>query len=164
MESNLARGEESNVSDKLEGGCFCKSVRYRLASAPMFVHCCHCRNCQSQTGSAFVLNALIETDRIEVLSGEPEPTTVESGSGRPHDIYRCPECRTAVWSDYGRRAGVRFVRVGTLDDPTALSPDVHIFTRSKLPWVRLPENSTRRNECLLWCRQVEVHSPTRRTA
>jgi hypothetical protein len=106
----------------------------------MFVHCCHCRNCQIQTGSAFVLNALIETDRIEKLSGEPELTTVESGSGNPHDIYRCPDCRTAVWSDYGRRPGLRFVRVGTLDDPAALSPDVHIFTRSKLPWVRLSEN------------------------
>ena len=128
------------MSDTLEGGCFCRKVRYRLTSAPMFVHCCHCRNCQAQTGSAFVLNALIETDRIEKLSGEPELTTVESGSGHPHDIYRCPDCRTAVWSDYGRRPGLRFVRVGTLDDPTALSPDVHIFTRSKLPWVRLPEN------------------------
>jgi hypothetical protein len=131
---------EAIMSDTLEGGCFCRKVRYRLTSAPMFVHCCHCRNCQAQTGSAFVLNALIETDRIEQLSGEPELTTVESGSGQPHDIYRCPDCRTAVWSDYGRRPGLRFVRVGTLDDPTALSPDVHIFTRSKLPWVRLPEN------------------------
>jgi hypothetical protein len=128
------------MSDKLEGGCFCRSVRYTLTSAPMFVHCCHCRNCQSQTGSAFVLNALIETDRIEVLSGEPEITTVESGSGHPHDIYRCTDCRIALWSDYGRRPGLRFVRVGTLDDPTALSPDVHIFTRSKLPWIRLPED------------------------
>ena len=132
------------MSHSLEGGCFCRKVRYRLTSAPMFVHCCHCRNCQVQTGSAFVLNALIETARIEKLCGEPEITTVESGSGDPHDIYRCPDCRTAVWSDYGRRPGLRFVRVGTLDDPTALSPDVHIFTRSKLPWVRLPENA---NSC-----------------
>ena len=129
------------MSDTFEGGCFCRAVRYRLTSAPMFVHCCHCRNCQTQTGSAFVLNALIETDRIEVLAVAPEFTTVESGSGRPHDIYRCPDCRTAVWSDYGRRPGMRFVRIGTLDDPTALSPDVHIFTRSKLPWVGLPENA-----------------------
>jgi hypothetical protein len=131
---------EAIMSDTLEGGCFCRKVRYRLTSAPMFVHCCHCRNCQAQTGSAFVLNALIETDRIEKLSGEPEITTVESGSGKPHDIYRCPDCRVAVWSDYGRRPGVRFVRIGTLDDPAALSPDVHIFTRSKLPWIRLPES------------------------
>ena len=128
------------MSDRLEGGCFCSKVRYALTSAPMFVHCCHCRNCQTQTGSAFVLNALIETDRIEKLSGEPAPTTVESGSSQPHDIYRCPDCLTAVWSDYGRRPALRFVRVGTLDDPAALAPDVHIFTRSKLPWIRLPDN------------------------
>jgi len=106
----------------------------------MFVHCCHCLNCQSQTGSAFVINALIETDRIELLVGEPIVTALRSGGGGPHDIYRCPECLTAVWSDYGRRPWLRFVRVGTLDDPTVLSPDVHIFTRSKQPWVGLPES------------------------
>lgn len=129
------------MRDTFEGGCFCGKIRYGLSSRPMFVHCCHCRNCQSQTGSAFVINALIETQRIEILAGRPESTTVESGSGRPHDVYRCPDCRTAVWSDYGRRPGIRFVRVGTLDDPAALAPDVHIFTRSKLPWVRLPEDA-----------------------
>ncbi len=106
----------------------------------MIVHCCHCLNCQSQTGSAFVINALIETDRIQLLGGEPAVTELESGGGGPHDVYRCPDCLTAVWSDYGRRSGLRFVRVGTLDDPTTLSPDVHIFTRSKQPWVGLPEN------------------------
>jgi len=126
------------MSGHLEGGCFCKSVRYVLTSAPMFVHCCHCLNCQSQTGSAFVINAIIETARIDLLSGAPIVTELESGDGAPHDIYRCPDCLCAVWSDYGRRPGIRFVRVGTLDDPTALSPDVHIFTRSKQPWVGLP--------------------------
>ena len=123
----------------LEGGCACGAVRYRLASEPMFVHCCHCPDCQRQTGSAFVLNALIETDRIAVLSGAPEPVQMPTDSGRPHEIFRCPKCQTAVWSDYGRRGVLRFVRVGTLDDPGALAPDVHIYTRSKLPWVRLPE-------------------------
>jgi hypothetical protein len=126
------------MSDGLEGGCACGSVRYRLGSAPMFVHCCHCRDCQRQTGSAFVLNAMIETDRIALLSGDPKPVGVPTESGRPHDIHRCPHCQTALWSDYGRRPQLRFVRVGTLDNPTALSPDVHIFTRSKLPWVTLP--------------------------
>jgi hypothetical protein len=114
-------------------------VRYRLGSAPMFVHCCHCLDCQRQTGSAFVINALIETDRITLLSGDPAPVAVPTDSGRPHEIYRCPACRIALWSDYGRRPALRFVRVGTLDDPAALPPDVHIYTRSKLPWVRLPE-------------------------
>jgi hypothetical protein len=125
---------------KFEGGCACGAVRYRLNSKPMFVHCCHCRDCQRQTGSAFVINALIETDRIALLSGEPESVGVPTDSGRPHDIYRCPKCRTALWSDYGRRPTLRFVRVGTLDEPSALSPDVHIFTRSKVPWVGLPSN------------------------
>ena len=123
-----------------EGGCACGAVRYRLNSKPMFVNCCHCRDCQRQTGSAFVINALIESARIEMLSGGPEPIGVPTDSGRPHDIYRCPNCRTALWSDYGRRPGLRFVRVGTLDEPSALSPDAHIFTRSKLPWVGLPRD------------------------
>jgi len=126
------------MADKLEGGCACGAVRYRLASPPMFVHCCHCLDCQRQTGSAFVLNALIETDRIALLAGKPEPVPVPTDSGRPHDIHRCPKCQTAVWSDYGRRPNLRFVRIGTLDDPTALAPDVHIYTRSKQPWVTLP--------------------------
>jgi len=123
----------------LDGGCACGAVRYRLASEPMFVHCCHCRDCQRQTGSAFVLNALIETNRIALLAGAPEVVPVPTDSGRPHDVHRCPTCKTAVWSDYGRRGVLRFVRVGTLDDPAALQPDVHIYTRSKLPWVRLPD-------------------------
>jgi hypothetical protein len=126
------------MTNPLDGGCACGTVRYRLASAPMFVHCCHCRDCQRQTGSAFVLNALIETDRVKLLSGAPEAVSVPTDSGRPHDVYRCPKCRTAVWSDYGRRGVMLFVRVGTLDDAAALPPDVHIFTRSKLPWITLP--------------------------
>lgn len=125
----------------LEGRCACGAVRYRLTSAPMFVHCCHCLDCQRQTGSAFVLNAIIEAERIALVAGEPQPVPVPADSGRPHDIHRCPACQTAMWSDYGRRPNYRFVRIGTLNDPTALAPDVHIFTRSKQPWVRLPEGA-----------------------
>ena len=128
------------MSEAYEGGCSCGAVRFRLTSPPMFVHCCHCLDCQRQTGSAFVINALIETDRIKLLSGAPEPVSMPTDSGRPHDIYRCPHCRVAVWSDYGRRPYLRFVRVGTLDDPSAIAPDVHIYTRSKVPWVALPAN------------------------
>jgi hypothetical protein len=123
----------------LEGGCSCGAVRYRLTRAPMLVHCCHCLDCQRQTGSAFVLNALIEADCVERLSGAPEPVSMPTDSGHPHDIYRCAICETAVWSDYGRRRVMIFLRTGTLDVPSALAPDVHIYTRSKLPWVTLPE-------------------------
>jgi hypothetical protein len=125
-------------NEKLEGGCACGAVRYRLASAPMFVHCCHCLDCQRQTGSAFVLNALIETARVEVLGAEPVRYEMPTESGRPHGIYRCAKCGIAVWSEYGGLTTVRFVRVGTLDDPRALAPEVHIYTRSKQPWVGLP--------------------------
>ncbi len=128
------------MAEGLQGRCACGAVRYALSSGPMFVHCCHCLDCQRQTGGAFVLNALIETDRIVVLQGEPAPVAVPTDSGRPHDIYRCPDCQTAMWSDYGGRPGLRFVRVGTLEDPSALAPDVHIFTRSKQPWVGLPND------------------------
>ena len=124
--------------ESFDGRCACGEVRYRLTSRPMFVHCCHCLDCQRQTGSAFVLNALIETDRIEMLAGEPAAVPVPTDSGGPHDVYRCRTCQTALWRDYGRRPGMRFVRVGTLEDPAAIPPDVHIFTRSKQPWVGLP--------------------------
>lgn len=123
-----------------EGGCACGAVRYRLEGDPLIVHCCHCLDCQRQTGSAFVLNALIESDRVTLLSGEPQPVTVPTDSGRPHDICRCPNCQTALWSDYGRRGWLWFVRAGTLDEPSALSPGVHIYTRSKLPWLTLPDD------------------------
>jgi hypothetical protein len=129
------------MAEPFDGRCACGAVRYRMTSRPMYVHCCHCRDCQRQTGSAFVINALIEADRVELLEGETGGIAVPTDSGLPHVIQRCPTCHVAVWSTYGGREIVRFVRVGTLDDPTAFTPDVHIYTRSKLPWVRLPEGA-----------------------
>jgi hypothetical protein len=123
----------------LEGGCACEAVRYQLTSEPLFVHCCHCLNCQRQTGSAFVINVLIEADRVQLLAGEPEPVAVPRDDGSEQTIWRCARCQIAVFSEYTSPM-VRFVRAGTLDDPSAVAPDVHIFTRSKLPWVTLPDS------------------------
>jgi len=126
----------------MEGGCACRAVRYRMTSAPLLVHCCHCRWCQRETGSAFVLNALIEADRVESLTGTPDVVLTPSESGKGQKIARCPACRVALWSNYaGMGDGVRFVRIGTLDDPDTLPPDVHIFTASKQPWVILPRET-----------------------
>ncbi len=122
----------------VEGGCSCGEVRYRLTSEPLFTHCCHCLNCQRQTGSAFVINLLIEADRVELLAGEPQPIDVARERGKQR-IWRCPTCQVAVYSKY-TSPKVRFVRAGTLDDPSNVQPDVHIFTRSKLPWVVLPDD------------------------
>ena len=120
-----------------EGRCACGAVRYKLTVEPLFVHCCHCLNCQRQTGSAFVINALIEKDRLELLSGEPVAVPVPRDDGSQQTIMRCPSCQIAVWSFY-TRPDVAFVRAGTLETPSSVKPDVHIYTRSKLPWVTLP--------------------------
>jgi len=125
----------------LSGRCSCNAITYRLASAPMFVHCCHCLDCQRQTGSGFVVNMLIEADRVEAQGIAPEAVSMPTDSGREHLVYRCPKCLVALWSTYGGRPQVRFVRAGTLDEPSAIAPDVHIFTRSQLPWVRLPDGA-----------------------
>ena len=83
---------------------------------------------------------MIETDRVVLLQGAPEAINTPSNSGKGQKIHRCPTCRIAVWSNYaGAGDAVRFVRVGTLDDPDALPPDIHIFTSSKQQWVVLPE-------------------------
>jgi hypothetical protein len=121
------------------GGCDCKAVRYEMTSRPLFVNCCHCRWCQRETGSAFAINAMIEAERVRLLAGVPEVVDTPSNSGKGQKIARCPKCRIALWSNYaGAGEAVRFVRVGTLDNPDAMPPDVHIFTESKQPWVVIP--------------------------
>ena len=122
-----------------EGGCACGSVRYRLSSEPLFVHCCHCLNCQRQTGSAFVINLMIEAERVEIVSGVPQPVEVPRDDGSAQWIFRCPSCQVAVFSEYGRH-DLRYVRAGTLDAPSDVAPDVHIFTKSKVGWVAIPES------------------------
>ena len=122
-----------------EGGCSCRHVRYRMTGKPLFVHCCHCRWCQRETGSAFVLNAMIEADRVELLEGGVEIIDTPSNSGKGQRIARCPKCFVALWSHYaGAGEALSFVRVGTLDNPDSQPPDVHIFTSTKQPWVQLP--------------------------
>ena len=126
----------------IEGGCTCRAVRYRMAGAPLFVHCCHCRWCQRESGSAFALNAMIEADRVQLLAGETERVPTPSASGKGQTVVRCTRCRVALWSHYaGSGDAVSFVRVGTLDDPDLLPPDIHIFTLSKQPWVLLPPDT-----------------------
>jgi len=126
----------------VEGGCTCRSVRYRMLTKPMFVHCCHCTWCQRESGAAFALNAMIEADRVELFQSEVEVINTPSNSGKGQRISRCPKCRIALWSNYsGAGDAVRFVRVGTLDEPGRFPPDIHIFTSTKQPWVVLPEGT-----------------------
>ena len=125
-----------------EGGCDCRTVRYRMETAPLFVHCCHCRWCQRESGASFALNALIEADRVTELGRPPELVNTPSESGSGQLIARCPKCKVTVWSNYaGPGPLIKFMRVGTLDNPDLLPPDIHIFTASKQPWVVLPEGT-----------------------
>ena len=127
----------------MEGGCTCRAVRFALSGPPLFVHCCHCTWCRRETGGAFALNAMIDTDRVSLLCGTPEPVRTPSASGKGQTILRCPACRVALWSHYaGAGEKIAFVRVGTLDHAERVPPDIHIFTASKLPWVVLPEGAT----------------------
>ena len=127
------------MTPQFDGHCTCGALRYRMTSTPLFVHCCHCRWCQRETGAAFALNAMIEADRVVLLLGEPEVVNTPTNSGKGQKISRCPHCRIALWSNYsGAGDAVRFVRVGTLEEPDRLAPDIHIFTDSKQPWVVLP--------------------------
>ena len=136
-ETNKAVG---NSPFPIDGGCTCGAVRYRMATRPLFVHCCHCRWCQRETGASFALNAMIESDRLQLLQGELEPVMTPSLSGKGQKIMRCARCRIGMWSHYaGAGQTVSFVRVGTLDAPDRLPPDIHIFTMSKQPWVVLPD-------------------------
>jgi hypothetical protein len=135
-----------NKPQTSEGGCTCGHVRYQATSEPMIVHCCHCRDCQKNSGSSFALNALFEADRVELLSGKVECVSVPTPSGTGQDITRCIKCKVAVWSNYhmgGLRELIRFIRVGTLDEPDRFLPDVHIYCRSKQPWIILPTNDRR---------------------
>jgi hypothetical protein len=123
----------------LAGGCTCNFVRYEITEKPLFVHCCHCTWCQRETGSAFVINAMIESNRVKVTTGEVNVVNTPSNSGKGQRIARCPKCDIALWSNYGGGGdAVRFVRVGTLDNPNACPPDIHIFTSTKQDWVVLP--------------------------
>ena len=128
------------MQDKvLQGGCACGEVQYRIKSSPLFVHCCHCTSCQRESGSAFALNAMIETDQVELTSGKTEEVITPSESGKGQKFHRCPTCKVALWSHYAMAVGdkISFLRVGTMENPDLMPPDIHIFTRSKQGWVNL---------------------------
>jgi hypothetical protein len=141
------------MSNKLgfEGGCTCGEVRYRMNRAPLFVHCCHCRWCQRETGAAFALNGLVEAREVSLLKGQVEIIDTPSNSGRGQRISRCPGCQVALWSNYsGAKDAIHFVRIGTLDNPDAFPPDIHIFTSSKQPWVNLDGGAPAVSEYYPW--------------
>jgi hypothetical protein len=122
------------------GRCTCGAIRFRLTSAPMFIHACHCTWCQRETGGPHAVNAMIEGDRVKVLTGVPVEVVTPSASGKGQVIVRCGACHTALWSHYaGMGRKTAFVRVGTLDEPGVFPPDIHIFAGTMQAWYRVAE-------------------------
>lgn len=131
----------TNKNVSYDGACTCGYIHYRMTSKPMFVHCCHCLWCQRETGTSYAMNAMIETDQLQLLEGQVEVVGIPSHSGKGQKVSRCPQCRVALWSNYaGAGDAILFVRVGTLDEPDLMPPDIQIFTASKQPWVVLSSN------------------------
>jgi len=123
----------------MTGGCDCGYVRYEVKQKPIYVHCCHCSWCQRETGTAFALNALVETSEVSQLSHAPQNIDTPSASGRGQKIARCPKCQVALWSHYsGIGELLSFIKVGTLDEVDQMPPDIHIFTSTKQAWLELP--------------------------
>jgi hypothetical protein len=119
----------------MDGGCTCGRVRYRIEGEPIFAHCCHCRQCQKLSGSAFVMNALIERDRVQVTAGA-DALGDETGQGR------CRDCHTLLWGTHRVFGdGILFLRAGTLDEGDRIAPGAHFFVRSKHGWVIVPEGT-----------------------
>lgn len=117
-----------------EGGCECGAVRFRMTADPIFVNCCHCRDCQKITGSAFAVNAMVEADRLAVTAGD-DKLSEQKGA------VRCGQCKTLLWAQHPEFGGrIKFVRVGTLDEAERISPHAHFFIRSKHPWVAIPDD------------------------
>jgi hypothetical protein len=122
------------------GGCSCGRIRYRLTNTPLVVHACHCRNCQRITGGAFVINIWIEKEYFKTSGAKPRSYKTKGGSGKAHEAFFCGTCGTYIWSCYAIAPGdAVFVRAGTLDKPGVVKPDIHLFARTKLPWLTLPE-------------------------
>ena len=121
------------------GGCQCGAIRYEITQAPQMVYTCHCNDCQRITSSAFSM-ALILADRAcHLVKGEPRVVQRTAESGRVTARWMCQECGSWVGRAETPGSTIRNVRGGTLDDTSWLRPTVHLWTRSKQPWIALPE-------------------------
>jgi hypothetical protein len=128
------------MTDTHLGGCACGSVRYRVTGNPVVGTVCHCTFCQKRLASAFAVLASFNEDAVEITQGELAEVEHRSDeSGRWLRMAFCPKCGTTVAHRAELRPGIRTIAAGTLDDPTWVTINRHIWVQSKLPWVTLPD-------------------------
>jgi hypothetical protein len=136
------------------GGCQCGAVRYEITGPPITVYACHCTECQTQSGSAFAMAAVIPKQSFRVTKGTPKMSARKSSPTMTIEGWFCSDCGTRLWhmpggADYPNRN----VKPGTLDDTSSLTPATHFWTRSAQPWVVIPEDAVRHEtqpEALPW--------------
>jgi hypothetical protein len=120
------------------GGCQCGALRYEITQAPQMVYTCHCTDCQRLTSSAFSMAIVVAAEAFRLTRGESRPIQKTADSGRVTTRWVCPKCRSWICGAPTPGSALR-VRAGTLDDTSWLRPTAHFWTRSKQPWIALPE-------------------------
>jgi hypothetical protein len=123
------------------GGCQCGTVRYEVRTEPLTLYACHCTDCQTQTGSAFALSMVVPRSGIATTSGEPQFWRRVHESGRAAECFFCPSCGTRLWHNPERNLAITILKPGTLDDTAWMRPVGHIWVRSAVPWIALPQQA-----------------------
>ncbi len=123
----------------LTGGCQCGAVRYSVAGLPIVFYICHCTECQKQSSSAFGESFRVRREDL-TATGTLASFERPSASG-PLTGEFCPNCGTRLFHARGKYAETLNIKAGSLDDTSWLHPAGHIWTKSKQPWVVLPENA-----------------------
>ena len=123
----------------LTGCCQCGKLRYEISEAPRLVYCCHCTSCQKITASAFSITAVVIEEAFHLTAGQPHAVQRTADSGRVYAYWVCPDCGSCITGAPRVAGAFRGVRAGSLDDTSWLRPTAHIWTRSKQPWIALPD-------------------------
>ena len=125
------------------GGCHCGYLRYEITQAPRLVYSCHCTDSQKMTSSAFSMGLVVAEEAFRLTAGEPRLVQRAADSGRMTTRLTCPNCGSWITGTPRMGGALRTVRAGTLDDTSSLRATVHLWIRSKQPWVILPDGDRR---------------------
>lgn len=123
------------------GRCVCADVQYELTAEPLALMCCHCTECQTASGSSFILSLKMPYGAVKVTHGEAKSYLRPEADGQERHVFRCPRCLAALWSERLDSKEMITVYAGTLDDSAKMKPVAHIWTSDVQPWISLPKES-----------------------
>lgn len=135
-QSNQVKDQQSTGTSERTGGCACGRIRYRITAPLMMVGVCHCTDCQKASGGGPNYVAVAPRDAFEVIAGDDKVGIYCRKGDSGEDVQRmfCAACGTPLWSQ--PPAGQPFipVKMGSLDDHSDLTPQMHIYARSAPAW------------------------------